>query len=635
MKKKPLLITITCLAVAFICLFFFVKAKYFRKADTNEITQFIKDFDAELRSGNNMDSLRNFFEGGGNVKTTMLIKTLANKTSLGEKSAPDFTTTLDADDAQILMSNSDITVVKVPVIFSHANYDLQKSYITFSIRRIADHRYRFIKVKAETFAKDYAAYRVKINTFFPPAKPVEYSPATLAAFKQAETLKGIYDTVVWFQHINSKNYFYAVDGKWDTYEARRTDTAKTYKMGLVGPDFKVIIPVQYDIVHNINGTFNGMVEVDKNNKHGFYTLDGKVAVPVEYDQIIPLHNDDVHLAVLLKGNDYFWLNKDNTISDKADIQIADVLSQIRGTLNFNLTPPQNDVLECNSREDNTSILVPPSYLVDLNIMPFIEKFRNPLRKNTEDEDGGDGTTAYNVDLEHSSSTESANALETFFYDIKDHFVGGRVDLYESKSLIVVDKHSNRLLSRKIDIEGGEDGETPTVCNDYSYKILPDSIFEVRVSASVYINIPTDTLVYDNLNEMPSYHYFKIVNNKLEELQTKRYFAFTKFIKMDDSYLQGCYSYYISDKKNEHTQSPQTEYLRPKFYQYLINEIYADYGYKFKNDKWNENFQNSNNFYPYKAENTSVDDSLTAIDKYNINFLKQKMKGSKADRLAMK
>jgi hypothetical protein len=633
MKKKPLLITIACLAVAFICLFFFVKAKYFRKANANEIIQFVKDFGVGLRSGN-IDSLRNYFEGGGNRKTTILIKALANKTILGEKSEPAFTTSLDADDAEILMSNSDIAVVKVPVTFSHANLNVKHSSITFTIRRITNHQYKFIKVKAEIFAKDYMAYLAKVNDAFPPEKPVEYSPATLTAFKQAETLKGIYDTVVWFQHINNKNYFYTVDGTWDAYKAFRTDTAKTYKMGLVGPDFKVIIPVQYDIIHNVNGTFNGMVEVDKNNKHGFYTLEGKLTVPVEYDQIIPLHNDNAHAAVMLKGNDYYWLNKDYTISDKADIQITDILSQIQGSLSFNLTPPDKEVLECNSRDDNASILVPPSYLVDLNIMPFVEIFKNPLRKNAEDEDGYDETTAYNVDLDHSAN-EGANALETLFYDIKDHFVGGRVDLYERKSLIVVDKNSNRLLSSRIDIEGGEDGETPTNCNEYSFRVLPDSLLEVKVSASVYIDLTIDTLNDEYLQEMPAYHYFKVVNNKLQELKTKRQFAFTKFVKMDESYLQGCYTFYKTGPKireyvNENTSAFKTNYLR-----YLVNEIYADYGYKFKNDKWNDIFKYSENFNQYDPHNNSVDDSLTVIDKYNIAWLKQKMAEAKAGRLAMK
>ena len=158
MKKKPLLITILCLVVASACVFAFVKAKYFSKPNANEITQFIKDFDAQLRSGN-MDSLRNDFEGGGNAKIMMLLNTLTNKNSLGSKEPPDFTTTLDADDAQVQMSNSDIAVVKVPVTFSHANYDLKKSYITFTIRRIAEHQYKFIKVKAEDFAKDYMVYK--------------------------------------------------------------------------------------------------------------------------------------------------------------------------------------------------------------------------------------------------------------------------------------------------------------------------------------------------------------------------------------------------------------------------------------------------------------------------------------------
>lgn len=636
MKKKPLLITIICLAVAFICLFFFVKAKYFRRADTNEITQFVKDFDAELRSGN-MDSLRNFFEGGGNAKTSMLIKTLANKTSLGEKSDPDFTTTLDADDVQILMSNSDISVVKVPVIFSHANYDLQKSYITFTIRRIADHQYKFVKVKADRFAKDYMAYKTKINDAFPPDKPVEYSPLTLAAFKTAETLKGKYDSVVWFQHIGSQNYFYVANGslkgeREDILYQVETDSAKTYKLGLLGPDLKEIIPLQYDLIHNINGTFKDLIEVDKDKKHGFYSIDGKLVVPVEYEQIFPV-KDETHLAAMRKGDDYYWLNKDLTISEKADIKIADILSQIKDDLQFKLLPPQKDIMERNSRDFDQSVYISPSYLVDLNILGKAENFKNPLRKNSQGY-AEYASTDYNVNLDYLAADNTTNAFTTLLYNIKSHFIGGRADLYEGKSLIVVDRQKNRILSTTIDISG-EEGDVPTGCDQSSLHMISDSLFEIKVTASVNIDIPTDTIISEDITEAPVYHYLKIKNNKLEEISTNRTFSFTKFVKMDDSYLKGCYSYLLYSTKNNSRKVYQTDYIKPKFYQYIINEIYADYHYKFKNTKWSDGFQDMGGISGYKPENDNVDDSLTAIDKYNINFLKQKIAGSKANRIAMK
>ena len=68
---------------------------------------------------------------------------------------------------------------------------------------------------------------------------------------------------------------------------------------------------------------------------------------------------------------------------------------------------------------------------------------------------------------------------------------------------------------------------------------------------------------------------------------------------------------------------------------MKNEIFADYAYQFKDKRWQYLFEDginpvynehkSNN----KPNNASVDDSLTVIDKYNINWINQKLKGTKA------
>lgn len=61
--------------------------------------------------------------------------------------------------------------------------------------------------------------------------------------------------------------------------------------------------------------------------------------------------------------------------------------------------------------------------------------------------------------------------------------------------------------------------------------------------------------------------------------------------------------------------------------YMKNEIYAGYQYKFKDPKWNRIFYEREVEYDdnYKPKNANVTDSLTAIDKYNINFIDQRMK----------
>jgi hypothetical protein len=127
---------------------------------------------------------------------------------------------------------------------------------------------------------------------------------------------------------------------------------------------------------------------------------------------------------------------------------------------------------------------------------------------------------------------------------------------------------------------------------------------------------------------PVYQYLAIKNNKLVELPVNgRYFAFTRYVKMDDSYLNACYM--VTDTtdsyKNKHARP--IEQVNADMLRYMKNEIYAGYMYKFKDPKWNKIFYEKEEEFDdnYKPKNENVTDSLTAIDKYNINFIDQRMK----------
>ena len=154
------------------------------------------------------------------------------------------------------------------------------------------------------------------------------------------------------------------------------------------------------------------------------------------------------------------------------------------------------------------------------------------------------------------------------------------------------------------------------CNDMHFKSLNDTLFELKAMAAV------EVALYDNsfITEVPMYHYMYLENNKLQEKATGRLFAFTKYVKMDDSYVNGCYMY--NDKR--------ISQLTPAMLKYMKNEIYADYHYQFKDTTWTKVFEER--FYSEK-KNASVDDSLTAIDKYNINWINQKLKMQSASKIA--
>ena len=76
-------------------------------------------------------------------------------------------------------------------------------------------------------------------------------------------------------------------------------------------------------------------------------------------------------------------------------------------------------------------------------------------------------------------------------------------------------------------------------------------------------------------------------------------------------MQGCYV--VNGKATDHVTKSMLEYMK--------NEIYASYNYKFKNDAWNQVFESRFNRYDDTIRNTNVDDSLTTIDKYNSSKIK--------------
>jgi len=399
---------------------------------------------------------------------------------------------------------------------------------------------------------------------------------------------------------------------------------------------KELIPPEFDLIHNIGGTFDNLVEVEKDHKKGFYDLTGKIIVPVIYDQILPV-NDDVHIAALKQGQDFFWLANNYTVSEKVDLKIADVLLKLKKTGSFtmnNFGTPDN-VTEFNSREEHGSIYLPPSYLVDLNLLPVIKCFKNPIRRKVDYEDV---STSYIVKAQNQTN-DNGGWFQSAFYNIRDYFLGGRSEFYDKKNLVIVDNKNNRLLATDIltdytEAEG--EGLLEGVCDVNSVKAINDTLFEVKAGAALYNDL------YDSTKTISGgiyYHYLLIKNNKLIELPNRRIFGFTKYVKMDDSYLDGCYNLLVQSGSKTKSDEKVVMHITPDMLSFMKNEIYAEYRYHFKNTRWRNVFMNvtgdydDKNFADVKPPNENVDDSLTVVDKYNINFINQKLKGAKTVTLA--
>jgi hypothetical protein len=636
MKTKPVVIIVIAVIVIAACGFLFIRSKNLVSPKKGEIMQFLNAFNVQIKAGN-IDSASLYFEDKQKSKLVkVLLSVLTNKTNTGGKAKPIFKVSLNTEDALITVVNPEFATALVVTSFNHDNLPTERSSLLFTIHKIDNKQYKITQVNATDFVKDYIAYQNKVVNKTIPEKDI-FSPITLAAFKTAEQLKTRYDSVVWFDHVNNKTFYYVVKGKLSEnfyYQNESKINHDDFKIGLVNPDLKEIIPAEYDLIHNINGTIEGLIEVEKADKRGLYNLDGKLVVPVDYDQVYPLKAGD-NLAVLKNGDNFFYLKADTTISDKiADFKITDIVSQIK-TLgqSYTLTEESSkNVMEYNSRTQGTSLIIPPSYLTGLEILPKFIDFPNPLRKifSNEDEDGGEGSRSIAVAFD-GDKNDDANWFQSAYYTIVNDYLGGRGGLYTSKNVLVVDKKHNQILGFKASVDLGE-GEgfnsLSGACKESSTRAINDSLFEFKSTSSFYQPLLNED---ETLKEGPYYHYLQVKNGKLVDLKSERLFP-TQFIKLDDSYLQGCYT--ITTDPYDSEKQTAMDHVNQTLLQYMKNEIYASYKYKFKNQKWNDVFE-----YRFSSgdttRNANVDDSLTTIDKFNISFINSKLNGQKANTLAAK
>lgn len=621
MKTKPILIVAVSVIILTVSGYFIFRGKSKPSTSRNEISNFLKAFKAQVIKGNR-DSLMSYFaDKQASEPINKLITTLINKQQKSGEEDVSFNIELNVEQAEITQINPQIATAVVPVTFSEQHLDTRHSGITFTIQKNEQNKLSIYQADARNFMSDYIAYR---NTAWEKKYTDKeiYSPETLKAFLDAGNLFAKYDSVIWFTHLKKQTYFYVVKGKWDYYNLMK-DTAKIYKMGLIGPDYKEVIPTEYDLIHNISGTFPDLIEVEKDRKRGFYDLSGKVVIPVEYDQIFPV-NDTENLAALRKGDEYFWLKNDFSVSEKAEVKISELFSKLKQPNSFTLTKsPAGDITEFNSREQHGSIYIPPSYLVDLGLIRKIQEFKNPLRNHVDFVATSSQYIVKAKALPVKISTENNSWLQSAYYSIRDYFIGGRSEFYDTNNMVLIDNKNNKIYSYEIntDINSEEGGsELSGSCNEYNINAISDSLLEVKVTTTANIELYNNTFI----DELPIFHLLKIENGKVKEaMNTKRVFAFTKYQKIDDHFINGCYVYGKLDNGKYKTSVGRP--ISSEVLRYMKNEIYADYNYKFKDKRWTDIF--TQQFYDrYKPENTSVQDSLTDIDKYNIQWIDQKLKG---------
>lgn len=432
--------------------------------------------------------------------------------------------------------------------------------------------------------------------------------------KLANSLKLRYSRVPYFVKIDNEFFLYVCKGNW---EKRTSENLKKYpssdnlKYGIINKRLEEILPLEYDKIYSPNILAEGYIEVEKNGLLGLFNYKKNKVIECKFDVIFPSKSSAIAIGKI--DNHYYKIEEDkNTlILDSNEIpQYSEILNNYAfDALDSNITYLIDSYYQFYEDDpiEGYGVVVTPSYLHKLNILPEIQS--NLLIKR----DGNFGIIESRNSITESRSIQKE--ITAFISSFYEEGVDGRGYQINQKSVFTIDKE-NEVLSNQMVIEYENYNEFYFCQNSStpSLTFINDTLIELRKN----IADPSDYTLY---RTMPIYIYYTFDHEgKLKKLTSNRYFNFTKYVKLDQSYFKGCFSQYAEENKNYWGGKIYlTEHLKIYDLDVMRNEIFAEYGYRFKSKKWSKYFENKK---WYSARYENVDTLLTEIDKHNIDVILQ-------------
>ena len=407
--------------------------------------------------------------------------------------------------------------------------------------------------------------------------------------------------------LQGKNYYITCSGKYD-YRIERFDG--TLKYGLTNDSLQTLLETDYDKIYNPNLTIENCFEIERNSKIGLINyLTGEILQP-QFECIIPSSTKPNGVAFGLQNGRWFKI-KSGKISLPTETEFDPI--PILKTLSFDIKNIGENMMFDSYWEfyeddanEGRGVVVVPSYISYLGLLDNDYTYVIlPDQKGRVD--FGSEHARVNTSYRRSLSSK----LMAFFVSIYESGIDARGYQTESKQLIVHNKESNSLNS----IELGASSMYDYFCSEANYRFVNDSIIEVKGSKRGRYDFETN-FTYHKIDE----------DGTIKRLTSNRYYDFTKFIFINENNFRGCFAWSIQDASyaDEHNMWI-ADHLSIEDLDIMRNEIFAEYGYKFKTEKWQKHFSEQS---WYNPKYDDVNDRLTEIDKANVKLIleiKEQMK----------
>lgn len=385
----------------------------------------------------------------------------------------------------------------------------------------------------------------------------------------------------------------------------------TQKYGLVDSDGAIILDTIYDKIYSPGLIKKGFLEVKKDNRLGLFNLEKRILFKCKYDILFPSKRNNA-IAIGKIGSEFYEIKNDG-FEVKLEEKDHPSYEEILKNLKFDFLSPDFPKLINNGALDNgeydlgegKGVVFTPSYLEKLSFFP--EKYENLILDNQNVEFG-----VGEANLRVGNSKKSRNGIFSFFA----RFIETGIDTREyqnNKYYLGTIRDKDRVIDVLL---GTEYSNTEFYyCTEpfAKFKVINDSLMEYSyMKADKFLNKYDHYIVYQ---------YFKIDSDgNIINLDSKRDFDFTKFVKIEPDYLYGCYGKFREgdyDYDKDPWNLEFTDHLEIEDLDIMRNEIFAEYGYRFKSDKW-KNYFSKKSWYNPNYDN--VDEFLTPLDKTNLEVI---------------
>lgn len=478
---------------------------------------------------------------------------------------------------------------------------------------------------------------VETNEDQTPREPVTYLRSSIelpnSVLADLNRIRKISKFIPYFSQTQDGNLFLTSNRKIEAFELRDEKKRKNIRFGLVDGGGNKLLPNDYEKIGNPGIFADGYIEVFKSGYYRLYDYINKRMMLEEFEVIYP-SNIMGYLAIGRRSDGFYKLYEDGTIQKIVNKNYIPSYKSISEKLKFDVRSEEfglwisTELFTAEYKDEmEAGLYIPPSFIDVLKIIPsFIS--------DVTIEGSQLGTEEFKTTkVEHKKRNEEINSMVVAFMD---QGLDGRGWMTEQQHLITTNK-DNKIKS-KMKIGNYSDYDLQNMCANCDatgFRFVNDSILEVKywMFSENDDAIPGIDSLFVSMTQLS---YFEInPNGKIVKLHEGSIFPMASVIKLNKENLKGCFlknkrqypdlfSFPVLEDFSDFDGDDDMGWVL-EFYQltavdirFMINEIYARHGYIFADKKLNSYFRDKS---WYKAKTKNVDNQLTPVENYNIDFLK--------------